>query len=160
MCWFRFAAIDSVSVDGDIFVSRQLKAYSIRWLPDSTPARLSVMRLSGVPLRYPAPLSLDHRRAGAAAAVVAFMVVSVREQVVSAGLSSFSCVLRSGLSAGGQVVRVAGGLWPMLLRTSVSQCCPEGPWAGTCRTRRRWGRAGRAGMVMMHRRRVAPRATD
>ena len=102
------------------------------------------MRLSGVPLRYPAPLSLDHRRAGAAAAVVAFMVVSVREQVVSAGLSSFSCVLRSGLSAGGQVVRVAGGLWPM----SVAHQCepvlrPRG--RGLVRAGRGGVGAGRAG---------------
>ena len=42
-------------------------------------------------------------------------------QRVSAGLSSFSCGVRSGLSAGGQGVAVSGGLWPMVLRHSASQ---------------------------------------
>lgn len=88
-----------------------------------------------------------------------FCRAPVRGQPGAAGLPSFSCGVRSGLAAGGQRAAAAGGLYPMVLHHNVSQCCAHGQWLGRCRIGRRWGRASRAGMVMMRRRRVVPRAT-
>ena len=62
-------------------------------------------------------------------------------------------------SAGGQGVADSGGLCPMVLRHSVIQALDQGQWLGRCRTGRRWGRASRAGMLMMRRLSVEPRAT-
>src|SRR3990170_4690838 len=45
------------------------------------------------------------------------------------------------------------------LRQSVVHCWAQGQWAGRCRTRRRCGRARRAGTLTTWRRSVAPRAT-
>ena len=65
---------------------------------------------------------------------------------VAAGLPSFSCLLRSGLSAGGQGVAGSGGLYPMVLCHSASQCFDQGQWAGRCRI----GSALRAGQAGGH----------
>ncbi len=46
----------------------------------------------------------------------------------------------------------------MVLRHNVSQCCAHGQCVGRCRMGRRRGRASRAGMLTMRRRRVDPRA--
>ena len=104
-------------------------------------------------------LSLNPRMAEVGPHRSFLILIVVGWRVVSAGLSSFSCVLRSGLSAGGQAVAGSGGLYPMVLCHSASQAFDQGQWVGRCRIGRRWGRAGRAGMVTILRRRVAPRAT-
>jgi hypothetical protein len=70
-------------------------------------------------------------------------------RVISAGLSSFSCLFRLALATGGQAVAGSGGLYPMVLCHNVSQALDQGQWVGRCRTGRRCGR------VHTHHRRVS-----
>lgn len=64
--------------------------------------------------------------------------------------------VRSGraCSAVGQVVAAVGGLNPIVLRHRASQDSDQGQWVGRCRVGLRWGRARRAGMLTILRRRV------
>jgi hypothetical protein len=73
----------------------------------------------------------------------------------SAQLSLFGPVGPVGV---GQDVAVSGGLCPMVLCHNWSQCLDQGQWVGRCRIGRRWGRASRAGTLMIVRRSVEPRA--
>ena len=78
----------------------------------------------------------------------------------AAGLPSFSTVAagRAGATLGlGHVV--AGGPGPMACCHSPSHAGAQDHLRGRCRIGVRAGRASRAGMVMIRRRRVAPRAT-
>jgi len=72
--------------------------------------------------------------------------------------AQLSYSLRLGLSAGGQDVAGCGGGRPIVLCQSASQCFDQGQWVGRCRIDRRWGRASRAGTVIILRRSVDPRA--
>jgi hypothetical protein len=54
---------------------------------------------------------------------------------VSAGVPSFSCVLRSGLSASGQDGAIGGGLYPIVLCHSRSQCVGMGHPRALCARR-------------------------
>jgi hypothetical protein len=90
------------------------------------------------------------------------LVPSVGGRGGLAGLpSSSTSSPRSCLCAGWMGQAVAGG--PVAIANTpfhkAIQCSAQGQCAGRCSTRRRCGRAIRAGTLTIRRRRVAPRAT-
>ena len=102
---------------------------------------------------------------GWSALLVKLILVWLGGRAGAAGLPSVSTVVVLGFGPFGPVGRVQAGTGggrpsPRTRSNRVSQGLAQGQCAGRWSTGLPWGRAIRAGMVMMVRRRVAPRAMD